>query len=57
MQITSRDNSLLRKARAVRDGKDNELIFVEGLRLCEEAFVKLEVYVRHSSAELAARTE
>lgn len=37
MQITSRDNSLLRQARAVRDGKDDELIFVEGLRLCVEA--------------------
>ena len=37
MQITSRDNSLLREARAVRDGKIYELIYVEGLRLCEEA--------------------
>jgi TrmH family RNA methyltransferase len=37
MQITSRDNSLLRQARAVRDGKSEELIFVEGMRLCEEA--------------------
>jgi RNA methyltransferase, TrmH family len=36
-RITSRDNSLLRDARAVRDGKIDELIFVEGLRLCEEA--------------------
>ena len=35
--ITSRDNSLLRQARAVRDGKIEELIFIEGLRLCEEA--------------------
>jgi len=35
--ITSRDNSLLRQARAVRDGKIEDLIFVEGLRLCEEA--------------------
>src|SRR6185369_15729289 len=35
--ITSRDNSLLRQARAVRDGKIEEQIFVEGLRLCEEA--------------------
>lgn len=35
--ITGRDNSLLRRARAVRDGKLNSLIFVEGLRLCEEA--------------------
>jgi RNA methyltransferase, TrmH family len=37
MHITSRDNSLLRQARLVRDGKIDELIFVEGLRLCEEA--------------------
>jgi RNA methyltransferase, TrmH family len=37
MQITSRDNSLLRQARAVRDGKEDDLIFVEGLRLCLEA--------------------
>src|SRR5512132_3153020 len=37
MHITSRDNSLLRQARAVRDGKIDELIYVEGLRLCEEA--------------------
>jgi TrmH family RNA methyltransferase len=37
MNITSRDNSLLRQARAVRDGKVKELIFIEGLRLAEEA--------------------
>ena len=37
MHITSRDNSLLRQVRAVRDGKIDELIYVEGLRLCEEA--------------------
>jgi RNA methyltransferase, TrmH family len=36
-QITSRDNSLLMLARAVRDGRNSEYIFVEGLRLCEEA--------------------
>ena len=36
MHITSRDNSLLRQARSVRDGKIDELIYVEGLRLCEE---------------------
>jgi TrmH family RNA methyltransferase len=35
--ITSRDNALLRRTRSVRDGKIEELIFVEGLRLCEEA--------------------
>jgi hypothetical protein len=38
MHITSRDNALLRQARLVRDGKVDELIFVEGLRLAEEAF-------------------
>ncbi|HEX5702891.1 MAG TPA: RNA methyltransferase [Pyrinomonadaceae bacterium] len=37
LKISSRDNSLLRRARAVRDGKLDDLIFVEGLRLCEEA--------------------
>jgi TrmH family RNA methyltransferase len=37
MKITSRDNSLLRHARDVRDGKETDSIFVEGLRLCEEA--------------------
>ena len=35
-KITSRDNSLLRRARAVRDGKAGKSIFIEGLRLCEE---------------------
>jgi TrmH family RNA methyltransferase len=35
--ITSRDNSLLMLARAVRDGRNTEYIFIEGLRLCEEA--------------------
>lgn len=35
--ITSRDNPLVRRARAVRDGKITESIFIEGLRLCEEA--------------------
>jgi TrmH family RNA methyltransferase len=37
IHITSRDNSLLRRARAVRDGKEPASIFVEGLLLCEEA--------------------
>src|SRR5437667_8864359 len=37
MNITSRDNSLLRHARTVRDGKVDDTVFVEGLRLCEEA--------------------
>jgi TrmH family RNA methyltransferase len=36
-EITSRENSLLKHARKVRDGKVDESIFVEGLRLCEEA--------------------
>ncbi len=35
--INSRDNPLLKRARAARDGRERELIFLEGLRLCEEA--------------------
>jgi len=41
--ITSRDNSLVKRARAVRDGKLREQIFIEGLRLCEEAQQALRV--------------
>lgn len=38
LKITSRDNQKLRQARSVRDGSGGEnLIFVEGLRLAEEA--------------------
>ena len=51
--ITSRDNSLLRQVRAVRDGKIGELIFVEGLRLCEEALrSKLDIEAVIVSEEL-----
>jgi TrmH family RNA methyltransferase len=39
--ITSRDNALAKRARAVRDGKVRDSIFVEGLRLCEEALQAL----------------
>jgi TrmH family RNA methyltransferase len=45
-KITSRDNALLRQARSVRDGKTDALIFVEGLRLAEEAL--------HSGLEIEA---
>ena len=41
--ITSRDNALVKHARAVRDGKFHEQIFIEGLRLCEEAQQALSV--------------
>ena len=36
-EITSRDNERLKDARRVRDGRDDERIFVEGDRLVEEA--------------------
>lgn len=53
MHITSRDNSLLREARAVRDGKIDALIFIEGLRLCEEAHrSNLEIEAVIASEEL-----
>jgi TrmH family RNA methyltransferase len=35
--ITSRKNPLAQRARAVRDGRERELVFVEGVRLVEEA--------------------
>lgn len=35
--ITSRQNSLIQHARAVSKGASKESIFIEGLRLCEEA--------------------
>ncbi len=35
--ITSRKNQFAQRARAVRDGRERELVFVEGVRLCEEA--------------------
>lgn len=36
-KITSRENQKLKLARKIRDGRVDEAIFVEGLRLCEEA--------------------
>lgn len=36
-KITSRHNPLVRRAREVREGRERGLVFVEGLRLCEEA--------------------
>ena len=54
--ITSRDNSLLRQARAVRDGKDDTLIFVEGLRLCAEALRSgLDIHAVIYSNEIAQK--
>jgi RNA methyltransferase, TrmH family len=35
--ITSRKNPLVQRARAAREGREKEVAFVEGLRLCEEA--------------------
>ena len=35
--ITSRKNTLAQRARAVRDGRDAGAVFVEGVRLCEDA--------------------
>jgi TrmH family RNA methyltransferase len=35
--ITSRKNPLAQRARAAREGREGDLVFVEGVRLCEEA--------------------
>jgi len=37
MIITSRENEGIKRARAIRDGKQRSLLFIEGARLCEEA--------------------
>ena len=56
MRITSRDNSLLRQARLVRDCKVNDLLFIEGLRLAEEALRSgLEIEAVIFSDELARK--
>src|SRR4051812_25940358 len=54
--ITSRNNSLLKLARSVREGKTTAYIFVEGLRLCEEALRSgLPIEAVIISEELAAK--
>ena len=54
--ITSRDNSLLRHVRAVRDGRVDDLIFVEGMRLCEEALTSnLRIHAVVFSDEIAQK--
>jgi len=55
-KITSRDNSLLQRVRAVRDGKVEKSIFVEGLRLCAEALrSRLEIEVVVYSEQIARK--
>jgi TrmH family RNA methyltransferase len=54
--ITSRDNSLLRHTRAVRDGLVEDAIFVEGMRLCEEALTSgLKIHAVIFSDEIARK--
>ena len=54
--ITSRDNSLLRHVRAVRDGVVRDQIYVEGMRLCEEALTSgLEIHAVVFSDEIARK--
>ncbi len=54
--ITSRDNSLIKHVRAVRDGRVDDAIFVEGMRLCEEALTSgLEIHAVVFSDEIARK--
>ena len=56
LSITSRDNSLLRHVRAVRDGRVDDQIFVEGMRLCEEALTSgLRIHAVVFSDEIAQK--
>jgi len=54
--ITSRDNSLLRHTRAVRDGSVEDVIYVEGMLLCEEALTSgLKIHAVIFSDEIARK--
>lgn len=55
-QITSKDNSRLKHARAVRDGRNNGEIFIEGVRLCEEAAENLSISDYFFTPEFAETT-
>lgn len=44
--ITSRDNAKLKFARAVRDGRESGIVFVEGVRLVREAF-RSQIEIQH----------
>lgn len=47
IQITSRDNERLKSVRRVRDGRDEGRIFIEGVRLAEEA-LRSEIFIEES---------
>lgn len=56
--ITSRKNALAQRARSVREGRERETVFVEGLRLCEEALracVAFDFVLHTRSLEESAR--
>lgn len=58
--ITSRDNDNVRHARKVRDGKVIDSIFIEGVRLCEEALrsgIEIRETFHNSPATLGARAQ
>ena len=54
LEITGKDNLRLKHARAVRDGRETDLLFVEGLRLAEEiAATDLEIVEYFFTEEFA----
>jgi TrmH family RNA methyltransferase len=54
--VTSRDNSLLRHTRAVRDGRVEDEIYVEGMQLCKEALTSgLKIHAVIFSDEIAGK--
>ena len=58
MIITSPANERLKQARRVRDGREPELIFVEGERLIEECLqAELQLEVCYHAPELGARAQ
>lgn len=57
MLITSRHNELLKQARAVRLGRNRQALFIEGVRLCEEAARSALVLEAVIHAQNLTRTE
>lgn len=56
MTITSRDNPLLKRIRSVRNGEVEDRIFIEGMRLTEEAILSgIEFEAAVFSEEVAAK--
>ena len=56
VEVTSRDNSRVKEAKRVRDGRERDKIFIEGVRLLEEAVrSRLQIECLYVSKDAQAR--